>query len=60
MVPFVVFESTAITGNSWRHSRHLHRAHHVVVLMIENMTVPYVTRARGRIKRERILAGKQV
>ena len=47
------------TGDGLR-IRHLHRAHHVVVFVIKNMAVPYVTRARGRVKRECIFTGKQV
>src|SRR5260370_9979990 len=37
-----------------------HRTHHVVVLVIENMAVPYVTRSCCRVKRERVLSGFQV
>ena len=40
--------------------RDLHWSHHVIVFVIKNMAVPYVARPRGRVKRERILAGKQV
>src|SRR5260370_6479191 len=40
--------------------RNHHRTHHVVVLVIENMAVPYVTRSCCRVKRERVRSGVTV
>src|SRR5260221_4701049 len=37
-----------------------HRAHHVVVFVIEDVAVPYVTRTCRRVKRECVLPGRQV
>src|SRR5215472_7297884 len=40
--------------------RNHHRTHHVVVFVVENMAVPYVTRPCRRVKRECVLTGCQV
>src|SRR3974377_1357054 len=37
-----------------------HRPHHVVVFVVENMAMPYVTRADRRIEREGVLSREQV
>jgi hypothetical protein len=59
VVPSVACDRLGSTGYS-RHSRNLHRAHHVVVFVIKNMAVPYVTRPGGGVKLERIDSGNQV
>src|SRR5689334_11307975 len=38
----------------------LHGPHHIVVFVVENMAVPYVTRSRRRIERECVLSREQV